>query len=191
MSNDLTVILRDSEFDYLKETVAALPETAKITEWGSGGSTVYWAKTLKAGQTLHSIEHDPEWYNLVTSKIQDASVQCSLDYMLFPSVFVSTHPITITGHPVIGTAWEESPVSLKDYLYPKPDIFDSDLFIIDGLARSTCALMIKLYHTKPDPIILWHDFRGREHFYDCIYPHFSRIETVNSDPETTLTRLYL
>ena len=34
-----------------------------MLEWGSGGSTSYFGAQVAA---LYSIEHDPEWYDIVT-----------------------------------------------------------------------------------------------------------------------------
>ena len=81
---------------------------------------------------------------------------------------------------------EENPVGLDNYLYPSQNAFEGDMFIIDGVARGVCALIVLLKSTKSDPIIVMHDWYPRVAWYSWAIQLFSRYERIG----TTLVRLY-
>ncbi len=58
---------------------ALLPDLLRPTdrgiEWGSGGSTAWFAERV---QQLTSVEDDPQWYQLLTDKLRGKGGQCGL-----------------------------------------------------------------------------------------------------------------
>jgi hypothetical protein len=172
--------MEQDEIDHIVYLIRALPPNGLMVEWGAGGSTCKWLETLTETQKLITIEHDALWYARVTTAIEthfgDVSERFAcLHYPEGPEI----------KH-VYGTMNEEHPIGLKRYFNPEAlDIFNADIFVIDGIARATCALLVLLKYTKPNPVILIHDYYGREQWYDWI-AQFTRISKVG----TTLARVY-
>ena len=54
----------------------------KIFEWGSGNSSVYFSK--KAAQVI-SIEHDTQWYNIVSARLQSNQQLQHIDLEQYPA----------------------------------------------------------------------------------------------------------
>jgi hypothetical protein len=79
---------------------------------------------------------------------------------------------------------EEHPFGADEYINPNADIWDADVFLIDGIVRATCAMTVLLKHTKKDPVIFIHDYVGREDWYNWAVQFFD-VEVVGH----TLCRL--
>lgn len=109
-------------------------------EYGSGMSTVFFAKLMKH---VHSLEHNAEWYQRVMQIIKEKDVKnISLKH---------TPPDNSFDEPSLNS---EDQLSLSVENYPVPDRFfgqysaeilkmpdtSLDLVIIDGRARVSCAL---------------------------------------------------
>lgn len=56
-----------SAIDFLDKQLQLVPN-ARVFEYGSGGSTLYW---LKKGAMCVSVEHDADWYQLVREKVAE------------------------------------------------------------------------------------------------------------------------
>lgn len=186
----LEVQLTNSEQYYLESCLDTLPDDGIITEWGSGGTTLMMAQRLKPNQKLYSIEHNVAWYNHVDTSLRFLGVRDKVELILARSLFAE---IEFAGQEFISTAHEESPVSLDDYVYPGPEVFDADLFLVDGLARCVCLLMIRMYRTKPGAIILAHDvgYSYRYDWYSWIYKHFSSYQKIDEREDTTMVRFHI
>jgi hypothetical protein len=102
-------------------------------EWGSGRSTVWFARRV-AG--LISIEHDPAWYDRVRARMAALSLH-NVDYRLVPMRPASPDPRT---HPYVTTARSVSPDSL-------------DFALVDGEFRDHCA-RVALRLIKPGGILV-------------------------------------
>jgi hypothetical protein len=92
-------------------------------EYGSGRSTTWFASRVKH---LVSIEHNPDWYTIVSGKIQQLSLN-NLDYHLHPkpSEELSLEELMVTSY-----------VKAAESLVP-----DSlDFALVDGVVRPPCAL---------------------------------------------------
>ncbi len=83
----------------------------RILEWGSGGSTIFFAKR---GAKIHCVEHDPEWARLVKRELVHRKLGGQ----------VNIHEIDL------GSDY----VSIVDQL-----IGDFDLIIVDGRQRVECV----------------------------------------------------
>jgi hypothetical protein len=109
-------------------------------EYGSGRSTLFFSGKVKS---LHSVEHNKEWYEQVKALIAD-SRQNNIQLTLIPPDKTPL-PIRLSS---------EQQVFSNEKAYPNPDaVFDSyvnyissfeanyfDFVLIDGRARKSCAL---------------------------------------------------
>jgi len=172
--------MNDDEVDYMVSFIKKLPDHALMVEWGSGGSTCKWLENLNDSQRLITVEHSSEWYEKVKKAIDNhfGDISTKLSFLYCPEEEGFNH-----GYASMN---EENPVGLKSYICPAiPSFFDADLFFIDGLARSTCALAVSLKQTNQTASIFIHDYIGREQWYEWITSFFT-VEKVG----TTLVRLH-
>jgi hypothetical protein len=159
--------------------IKEMPEDGLMVEWGSGGSSVRWLETLSENQRLVSIEHNPQWHMKVREYlITQPELMKKFQYIYKPELYGYQH-----GYSTIA---EEHPHGLDDYLIPNKNILDADIFLVDGIARATTALLVKFLSTKPDPVIYIHDYYGREQWYTWSTQFFSKKEKVGH----TLVRLW-
>lgn len=99
-------------------------------EWGSGRSTLWFAKRV---QRLTSVEHDPHWYKIVQRQLQNQGVQNVL-----------YHLIEL-----------ENDKGMKQYVRAIDAVDDAqlDFVIVDGRLRGECALAA-LGKLRPGGILL-------------------------------------
>ena len=146
-----------------------LTRDMKVFEFGSGGSTLFLA--TRAGKVV-SIEHDADWYQLVSHRIAQLGIRnCDLQ-LAEPQPLPAGQgddygPHTYTSrHGKRHTQWFEDYVSRIDS-YPDASF---DLVIVDGASRAACIkhalskvrpggyLMLdnaecQRYHTAIDPLL--------------------------------------
>lgn len=159
--------------------IKEMPEDGLMVEWGSGGSSVRWLETLTGDQRLISIEHNPQWHMKVKEYIVTRpELSKKFEYIFKPELYGFQH-----GY---GNVIEEHPHGLDDYLVPNKKILNANIFLVDGIARATTALLVKFLSTKEDPVIYIHDFYGRENWYSWSTQFFSKREKVGH----TLVRLW-
>jgi hypothetical protein len=113
-------------------------EGKRVFEYGSGGSTLYW---LSRRMECVSIEHDPEWYESVRSRL---SPSMEIDYRLVPPEGPNPERELDISDPMLylssGAAFRR--YSFKNYAnqidgFP-PDYFD--VVLVDGRARPSCIM---------------------------------------------------
>jgi hypothetical protein len=97
-----------------------------IVEWGSGGSTLAIAKEKHRDATLVSVEHSKFWYDRLKEELKDLP---AVTYLLREPSGEFT---------AFARREEEDPTLLIDYINTPLDITDVDLFLVDGVARSSC-----------------------------------------------------
>ena len=180
MENDIKPYMSKIEIDKLVEHIKLLPKNSVIIEWGSGGTTIELLKNLRKDQSMISIEHNKTWFDLVSNKTK-----------LFKNHTYFHKPETNLIREMGGTG-EENPAGLKDYILPDETILNANMFIIDGLARVTIALML-LAKAKKDSVIFIHDYVGREQYYDLLPKLFKieKLEDSHIGNQKTLTKLYI
>lgn len=110
-----------------------LDKTKKVFEYGSGGSTMWLASRVGY---LHSIEHNQDWANIVTEKLQAAKYDhCRLTYA--PSADITT-PVKyeLGSNTTHGTDHKD----FSEYVQAIDQYEDGyfDLVIVDGRARISC-----------------------------------------------------
>lgn len=170
--------MAEVEIDYMVDLIKSMPENGKMVEWGCGGSTCKWLETLKPTQKLISIEHNENWYNRVNRAVKSHFNDLdNFQFLHVPEQYGFEH-----GY---ATPLEEHPLGTASYINPDVDIWDADIFFIDGIARAACSLIVRLKKTKPDAAVFIHDHLNREMWYDWA-TQFYRIEQL----EVTLARLH-
>ncbi len=107
---------------------------ARVFEYGSGGSTLYW---LKRGASCVSIEHNPAWYAMLSERLGSAA---DVDYRLVLPV-----PGDPGADPSDPDAYASDEVShrglnFRDYCTQIDEFSDKsfDIVVIDGRARTSC-----------------------------------------------------
>ena len=174
-----SIQMHSDEIDYVAQLISNMNSTGLFVEWGSGASTVHWANALQHQQTMISIEHDILWWRKVSDHLKNyPELSNKIKYVLSPNKHGYVHKY--------GLIAEEHPYGLDEYMFPITEIFNGDIFFIDGIGRATIAILLKFMANKSDSIIMIHDYYGREHWYSWATQHFSKIEKVGK----TLARLY-
>ncbi len=156
MSTDtaLEPLMQPAEWAAVMSLVSTLSPTAQILEFGAGGSTVALSHRLRQGQRLTSIESDLEWFHRVRLAEPRLAVlyrprTLKLEFSLYPPLRCSI------------SAWivEECTAGLSDYLdmHYGNDWDQTDLVLVDGLARGTCLALLRP-HVHPGTTVLLHDW---------------------------------
>ena len=137
-----------------------LTQDLTVLEWGSGGSTLYFAPTVKH---WYSIEHNKQWFDKMLSLIPNNVIYRYKPANNVVSRKYSTH------------------ADYKDYI----EVIDSfntkfDVVLIDGRARVACARYVRQF-LNPNGIIIIHDFfKPNRTSYHVLLDEFTevlRIET--------------
>lgn len=169
-----SVQMMPDEVDYVVNAIQDLPDDGLMVEWGSGGSTLHWLKTLRPTQKLYSIEHNPDW----AQKVADRAKEYSNFRLYFTDVSSKYHNHTY------GSVDEENPFNTANYVCPSTRIYNADLYLIDGIARGACLAGVLLNRKKQNSVILMHDYSLRVPAYDWI-TQFCKVEHIG----TTLVKL--
>lgn len=138
-----------------------------MLEWGSGGSTLWFADRLPAGATLTSIEHDTAWHNYTQRRIGRRQ---NVELLLYPP----SGPIGRNA-----TVEEENPEYLQDYIHAV-DGKQYDVILVDGVARVACMEQAREL-LSPGGVIFLHD--AHRTWYDSGKALFFEHGTVGSCPE--------
>jgi len=169
----LLIYMLDGECNEVYQTLNSFNGNTKIVEWGSGGSTVSWLFNLTSNQTFISIEHDPEWFKKVTKILDEQTdlkdiVDNNFKYYLFPK----EGPL---GNHVGQFDFDEF---AKDYLEgPKDiDIWDANVYFVDGINRLQCALNVFEKAQNRDAIVYLHDYGSNKHAYEPLLTTFPKHE---------------
>ena len=121
---------------------------ARVFEWGSGASTIWLAKRA---EEVVSVEHDQDWANQVSGRIQN-------------SAHVQLNVVTpaASGNVPSGKFGFEGQF-FDDYV-AKIDDFDGmfDLIVIDGRAREAC-LQRAMARLSKNGIILLDDYKRKRY----------------------------
>lgn len=174
-----------SEMDIIAQSIKDMALSGTMIEWGSGGSTLKWLETMTESQNLISIEHTDAWYTKVRRAV-------SFEYGKWPERFVYLNKEEKYIEHGYGSPMEEHPMGCAHYINPKdPDIWNADIYLIDGIARAACLMAVMAKHKKLNPVIYIHDYVGREQWYDWATQYFDVEYFTNVDPNNTLARFRL
>jgi hypothetical protein len=158
--------------------IKSIPANGKIVEWGSGGSTVKILDTITDSQSVISIEHDKEWYDKIFNEL---TLKNKSNWTLLHRTESGLYQHNV------GTPDDENPVGYDEYIFPDDSILDGNFFFIDGVARSSIALMLLARAKNRDAVVLIHDANHRGVFYSWAARLFPKTEMLG----TSLLRLYL
>ena len=167
----MTPLLFPDELPIILNLIRTLPVSGKVVEWGSGGSTIEFLKNLSDKQTLISIEHNKTWFDLVHHELI-LTKQTNWTYFYKPEL-----PFLQHGY---ASPTEENPLGLDEYIYPNDSVLDGDLFFIDGIGRTSIALMLLAKAKNRNAIILMHDYAEKAHFYNWVVRLFPSSERLGT-----------
>lgn len=164
--------MQQSEADCIIKEINKMPENGLMVEWGAGGSTCLWLENLQPSQKLISIEHNRNWKLLVEDAIETEFGDVSNQFTLL------FQPRLVNYIHYDASYTEENPCGMEEYINPKTDVFNADLYFVDGIDRGSCLVAILLQRKKENSIILMHDYVGRESWYKWASQFFN-IEVLN------------
>lgn len=139
-----------------------IPPEARIFEWGSGGSTLYF---LDRGASISSVEHDQEWATKLISKLTPQEKPRLRYHVREPAhLGLDQKPKFPSGR----KEWQG--FDFTDYVgtieaYPE---YAFDLIVIDGRARVACASIAARY-LQPGGIIIF-DNSNRQRYHPGFQP---------------------
>lgn len=115
-----------------------------VFEWGSGGSTLFFADRTKH---IVSIEHNKEWYDAVADKIRKESIT-NIDYRLIgPDKNLSSDELATIKKKNILLDFTDNKSSYRFLLFESYvkniDHYNDeyfDIILIDGRSRPSCIL---------------------------------------------------
>ncbi|OGX25092.1 MAG: hypothetical protein A3D10_09250 [Omnitrophica WOR_2 bacterium RIFCSPHIGHO2_02_FULL_48_11] len=135
LNNGIPWITYDA-VDFIKN---CFPKNAKVFEYGSGGSTLFW---LRHNSICVSVEHDSTWFNVIQKRLSNHK---NIDYRLVqpeksnepfgnqdpadPELYLSSDP------QFIGYNFKKYVCQIDTF----PDNY-FDIIFIDGRARPSCIM---------------------------------------------------
>lgn len=161
----LPPMMSEQDADAMKAVIAALPENARLIEFGCGGSTTMIASVLKPTQHLYSIEHNPGWYT---------KVKMALDN--FPLVSMYLAPLDMPmDRWRFAQPEEEMGACAYDYIHPLKEGWENiDFAFVDGIARGPVLATLRT-KLRPGTPVLVHDYTGRETWYKWATDLYDRV----------------
>jgi hypothetical protein len=189
--------LDPDEITFFEQFLTNKAPGSEMVEWGSGGSTTMFVKYFQTGR-LVSIEHNEEWYKKVSEEMVcggEYPRECldNFSYRFRPPTF-EAQPIDIRFYGY-GVPFEENPCFASTYIDPTSDVFcpniwNSDIYFVDGICRGAVLATIHAKAKKRDAAIFIHDYFGPEKrvpWYNWASNLYTDVKQVGS----TLARLYL
>lgn len=137
-------------FEAVQELNSFLTKEMNVFEWGSGGSTVFFAKRIKS---LVSIEHDSEWYGRVKKVLEERGLG-NHEYILKKPQKEKKDG----DQSYLSTSSRYEGLNFKEYckaieLYP--DSF-FDAVMVDGRMRINC-IFHALKKIRPNGLLILDD----------------------------------
>jgi len=144
--------------EYIETTLQSLAEKrgkVEVLEWGSGGSTAYFTRFLRAHDipyTWTSLEYDPNWFKEVSREIADDP---DTEIVLFD---------------MEGKNPRRRDVPMDEYVeYPRTLGKQFDLIIVDGRKRRRCVEAAHTLLSKEGVVLLDDAFRP---YYWCAFKDY-------------------
>jgi predicted O-methyltransferase YrrM len=123
-------------FTAIKWLERTLTSTMRVFEYGSGGSTLFFARKVRH---VVSVEHDEPWYTLVIDALSAAGLG-NVELLLRPAGH-SRQSCPDRGRIIVSSHGRWTDMSFENYVYAIDAIEDQtlDLVFVDGRARSACT----------------------------------------------------
>lgn len=115
-----------------------LDSTARVFEYGSGGSTLYWARRVAS---ITSVEHDADWYETVSSAVAQQAFSHVQVKLVLPTVTEDEVEVDLSNPDSFSSGAKEfKDMIFRDYAQSILDFPDNhfDLVVVDGRARASC-----------------------------------------------------
>lgn len=175
VSGYMNAMMYEDEFNHFIAAIEALPATAKIVEFGSGGSTYQIGLRMKEQQELFSVEHNPDWFAKVRESVKELPTFSRIHRTLVgPTWSLQTDGFAQPG--------EENPSGITNYLHPSfkkplhwPDV---SFVLVDGIARGACLATLRTKLLSGTTVYL-HDYKGRELWYDWAVKLYETVSLTN------------
>lgn len=121
-------------FDAIEFIGKHIPLPQRVFEYGSGGSTLFW---LSLGATCVSIEHDPQWYDVVKQRCRSRS---ELTYKLVPPEPADSNADVADPAEYASADQRYREHSFYHYVSQIDHFPDGtfDVVLVDGRARPSC-----------------------------------------------------
>ena len=150
-----------------------LDKTKTIFEWGSGNSTIFFAKYCK---NIYSVEHDVHWLNLVSEMCFERDLS-NVGLIFQPRK--GPHISFTNGYSKLID--DQRSENFENYIKAIDKIKDPetfDFFILDGRARVECAEYC-LRRCNENTIVFMQEFY-RERYYQALewYDKIDRVENM-------------
>jgi hypothetical protein len=170
----LNVFMTDGELNEIYNTLNSFGESATITEWGSGGSTVSWLFNLNPNQKLVSIEHDKTWFDKVTKIIEDNKSKVFYNNFKYFFIPKTSHIGSLVGQFDYDEGCDNYCNGPQDI-----DVFNSDVYYVDGLCRKMCIETIFKKAKKRSAVIYLHDYSSSKDKYETLLSLFPRHQVMD------------
>ena len=148
-----------------------LSKDKDFLEFGSGGSTFYFADKVK---NLISIEHDEYWCSQMTQKLNEKQVKNAEILFAAPTSQWVSSEFPWNFRSVEFNSYIKAPEYIRRNF---PD-FKFDVVLLDGRARVECAKFIYPYLTD-DAVVIMHDYIDRHRYY-AILDWYEEIDSVKT-----------
>jgi hypothetical protein len=147
-----------SEYDLLTKYIS---KERILLEYGSGISTLKLSDQVKY---LHSIEHDINWFNIITTEISKNNIQNVSLHLVEPDRKDSEYSYHTYDAEILNGSLGFK--LFNKYINYQKDFEFDDIFI-DGRARLHCA-DISYHFLKSDSVLIFHDFE-RTYYHNILY----------------------
>lgn len=118
-------------FHLIEELDRYLEPSMEVFEWGSGSSTLFFARRV---QRVVSVEHDPDWYEKVQNRIDKEELANVELRLVEPHSPVEGSPrFSSSKTPYRDCSFQEYVRSIRD-----PKTAKYDCVLVDGRSRSAC-----------------------------------------------------
>lgn len=159
-----------------------LSSTDVLYEYGSGGSTLWFAPLIKK---LYSVEHDTSWYNKIKDLVHDNTklnlvpIHDPIDFDKITDEFVKELMGDAYPGGTTKTHWQR----YSNYIRSIESVTEPiDKLIVDGRHRALCA-----YHAyefiKKDAIVIFDDWNRSA--YHGVLKFYDIIEVINKFDKST------
>ncbi|HTF29276.1 MAG TPA: hypothetical protein VK625_10550 [Flavitalea sp.] len=165
-SNSVSAAIPWLTFGAIHAIKKKLKPDMKVFEYGSGGSTLFWASRVKS---VISVEHDKAWFLKIKNDFQDRKIT-NVQYFLIEespdprfSEKIPSNPLDYISddHNYAGYNFEQYAKKIDEY---SDNYFD--IVVVDGRARPSC-IFHSLNKIKPSGYLII-DNSERDYYFSKI-----------------------
>jgi hypothetical protein len=161
-------------FDAIDFLRSWLPPNARVFEYGSGGSTLFW---LSRGVSCISVEHDPSWYRIVSDRINRTTYPGTIEYRWIPpepSPKPKPDPADPGEYASADMHYQQH--TFYNYVSQIDGFSDGyfDIVLVDGRARPSC-ITHAVGKVKPGGLLIV-DNSDREYYFTQTSSHLTGLK---------------